>query len=410
MSYAVIDFETTGLVPEKHDRVVEVGVVLLDPAGSVEWEWTSLINPKRDIGATRIHGISARDVLDAPEFVDVTDPLLDALRGRTVVAHNASFDMRFLHAELKRAGYDLLPRPEALCSMKWAGRYVGPAKLAHCCEALGIELTDAHSALGDARATAQLVTWLAGAARGDQEWGSDAMRSSTFAWPSTRVPGQAPRSSVRSERAPASEHTWLDTILANTWVTGASESEASYLVTLDAALLDLNISASEGLQLVAAAEAAGISPERAHQLHLDHLTFMAEEAWSDGLLTDQERNDLTLVTKALRLTADDLEAALASTEAGHHRGEHIGVHATFLQLGDRVVFTGEMRRSRDEWVAAIVDAGLASGGVTKSTRVLVTSDPDSMSGKAAKARSYGVPVIDEAMFERMFSEFTAARA
>lgn len=405
MSFAVIDFETTGLRPEGHDRVVEVAAVLLNGRGETEWEWTSLINPRRDMGATRIHGITARDVADAPEFADIADPLLDAMRGRTVVAHNAPFDMRFLHHELRRSGYPVGSQPRALCSMKWAGRYVGAAKLAHCCEAIGIELDSAHSALGDARATAQLIGWLAHRAGSDLEWAADMTQAAAFEWPNTRVPGQAPATTPRVEREPASEHSWLDTILANTWVEGNSEAEASYLVTLDSALLDRSISTSEGGQLIEAAQASGITAQRALELHRDHLAFLAAEAWSDGVLTAEEESDLAQVTHALRLTAADLESALSAAEAGQHRGEHIGAGASFLQTGDRVVFTGEMNKSRDEWVEAIVDAGLSSGGVTKSTRVLVTSDPDSMSGKAAKARKYGIPVIDEPAFDRMFVDY-----
>ena len=59
--YAALDFETTGLFPQKHDRVIEIGMVLLDKHGNVEGEWASLINPERDVGPTHIHGIRARD-------------------------------------------------------------------------------------------------------------------------------------------------------------------------------------------------------------------------------------------------------------------------------------------------------------------------------------------------------------
>ena len=72
-----------------------------------------------------------------------------------------------------------------------------------------------------------------------------------------------------------------------------------------------------------------------------------------------------------------------------------------------VLFTGEMVKGRDAWVSTIAAAGLASGGVTKSTRLLVSADPDSLSGKAAKARSYGIPVVSEEAFERMFRVFGA---
>ncbi len=111
------------------------------------------------------------------------------------------------------------------------------------------------------------------------------------------------------------------------------------------------------------------------------------------------------MARSLRLTPQDVAAALDRAEAGRRRGEHVSAPEAFLRLGDRVVFTGEMSCPRGDWVERIVAAGLASGGITKSTRVLVTSDPDSMSGKAAKARAYGVPVVDEAAFDRMFAEY-----
>ena len=154
MAYAVIDFETTGFVPEGGDRVAEIGIVLTDNNGRVEHEWSTLVNPQRDVGATHVHGLSARDLLDAPTFSDVADDVIELLAGRTVTAHNAPFDMRFLHAELNRAGYAIERRPSALCTMKWSGRLIGPAKLEHCCDALGIALTPEHTALNDALATA----------------------------------------------------------------------------------------------------------------------------------------------------------------------------------------------------------------------------------------------------------------
>jgi DNA polymerase-3 subunit epsilon len=66
--YTVIDLETTGLFPQKHDRVVEMAVVYLSDQGQTHGEWTTLVNPERDLGPTSIHGIKARDVLSAPTF------------------------------------------------------------------------------------------------------------------------------------------------------------------------------------------------------------------------------------------------------------------------------------------------------------------------------------------------------
>lgn len=61
--YTVLDLETTGLFPQKHDRILEIGVVSVSEDGDVLDEWSTLINPGRDVGPTSIHGITARDVL-----------------------------------------------------------------------------------------------------------------------------------------------------------------------------------------------------------------------------------------------------------------------------------------------------------------------------------------------------------
>jgi DNA polymerase-3 subunit epsilon len=66
--YTVIDVETTGLSPETHDRIGEIGVVYVSDRGDIQDRWSTLINPQRDVGPTRIHGISATDATAAPTF------------------------------------------------------------------------------------------------------------------------------------------------------------------------------------------------------------------------------------------------------------------------------------------------------------------------------------------------------
>lgn len=405
MPFAVIDFETTGLLPERSDRVVEVGVVLADDEGRIEEEWTTLINPRRDIGATHIHGIRAIDVLDAPEFADISSHLLSMLAGRTVVAHNASFDMRFLHRELQLAFYELLDRPPALCSMKWAGRMIGPAKLAHCCQALDIDLTDAHSALADARATAQLVEHLLRLCGIDEEWAADVRASARFGWPATGSAIGAARSAPRGSSKP-DVYGWLKSVLKAAWIPGSPEDEASYLLVLDRALLGRSISHTEGRQLLGTAEAAGISRDTVGRLHHDYLRSVAQEALADGVVTQEERADLESVAATLGLGAPYVDEALSW--AADHTPDRSTTSGFALAPGDRIVFTGEMNRDRDDWVRAIVTAGLASGGVTKSTKLLVAADPDSVSGKAAKARRFGIPVVNESTFARYFDVYLAS--
>lgn len=397
--FAVVDFETTGFVPERGDRVVEIGVVQLDKDGQRESAWTTLVNPRRDVGASHVHGIYGGDLLDAPEFSEVSDELLALLAERAVVAHNASFDMRFLHQELRRAGYQIESRPLALCSMKWSGRLLGPAKLAHCCEALGIQLDDAHTALADAEATGQLLAKLMELGGSHTEWVQDLAAAHSFSWPASQ--GRRPnRLATRETAAATHPGSWMADVLGDAWIPGASTDEASYLLALNDALLDLHISKSEGRALVQLAQESGITGSRMLELHSEHLSRLAAEAWADGVLTDAELSDLCRVAVHLNLTETHVAAALNSTREAHAKPRE-----TLLQPGDRVVFTGTLTRPREDWISEITAAGLTTGAVTKSTRVVVSADPDSLSGKAAKARTYGVPVIDEPAFGKFFDQY-----
>ena len=104
MGYAVVDVETTGLSP-RNDRIVEIGVVVLDDSGEAEDEWSSLVNPGRSMRATFIHGLTDADVTDAPVLADLLPRIRATFAGRALVAHNASFDVGFLNASFARASH-----------------------------------------------------------------------------------------------------------------------------------------------------------------------------------------------------------------------------------------------------------------------------------------------------------------
>jgi DNA polymerase III subunit epsilon len=166
---AVIDLETTGFAPGARtgDRIVEVAVVRVTPDGHIEDQWVTLLDPGRDVGPTWVHQITQDMVANAPTFADIAGDLLDRLRGAVVVAHNASFEDSFLGWEFAHAGL-AMPTLPALCTLRLArGVLEAPNyKLATCCEAFGLENDGAHSALGDARVTADLATALLGRADG----------------------------------------------------------------------------------------------------------------------------------------------------------------------------------------------------------------------------------------------------
>ena len=122
VGYAVVDVETTGLFPGRHDRVIEIGVVLVDREGRQVDEWSTLVNPARDLGPQHIHGIQSGDVLRAPTFAEIAGDLAARLTGRVVVAHNLNFDLRFLAAEYARLSTPVpLDYDRGLCTMLLSG-------------------------------------------------------------------------------------------------------------------------------------------------------------------------------------------------------------------------------------------------------------------------------------------------
>ena len=186
--YAVVDTETTGFSPTHGDRVLEVAVVLLDAEGHVEREWETLLNPDRGVGPQHVHGISAAAVARAPRFPDVARYLAHLFAGRLVVGHNVAFDARFLLAEFTAAGMTVpLESHRCLCTQALARQHLpGPRRtLAICCEQAGVVHSGAHSAMGDTRATADLLRYFLRRTPAPASWRPMHDTAARAPWPNT---------------------------------------------------------------------------------------------------------------------------------------------------------------------------------------------------------------------------------
>lgn len=395
--FAVLDFETTGTAANRDDRVVEVGVVLLTSDGNIEHEWSTLVNPGRAVACTEIHGINTGAVVGAPTFAAIIPRLMRSLRGRIVVAHNIEFDLRFLREELRRAGVALdnpwLPR---LCTMRWAGRLLPGASrsLQVCCDAAGVVLVDAHSALGDARGAAGLLKCLLEVGGVPPPWAEEISDAEEFEWP--EVAGPEVRLAVRGAPPPRRLAGWLDRIVARMPLHDDIRVE-SYLEVLESALLDCYLSCHEEDALVEMAGELGLSRQLLDEIHREYLKSMARVALADGVVTEEERADLLQVAELVGLTPDYVDAALTMVPVRQASAEFA------LAAGDVLCFTGAMRRPRSEWEAELDRRGIVIGSLTRRTRVLITADLDSVSSKASKAREYGIPIINEDALGRLLS-------
>lgn len=163
LDYAVVDVETTGTAPADGARVTEIAVMQVS-SGDLVNEFSSLVDPGRPIPAwiSRLTGITDEMVADAPDFGDVAPTVRSMLEGRVFVAHNVSFDWRFLTEEMRRAS-SLLPVGPRLCTLRLARRAhpdLDRRGLDALADHYGIEIDGRHRAAGDARATVTLLNRL----------------------------------------------------------------------------------------------------------------------------------------------------------------------------------------------------------------------------------------------------------
>lgn len=195
-----MDTETTGLSPEDGHRVVEIGCVELFnhvPTGKVYHQY---INPRRDMPteAFEVHGLSAERLSKEPLFEHIADAFIEFIGDAKLVIHNASFDMRFLNAELKWAGKPLLPMDRALDTLAIARKKFpgAQASLDALCRRFGIDNSsrELHGALLDSEILADVYLELIGGRQPDLVGsGGDARRDQASATSSAWKPSQRPK-------------------------------------------------------------------------------------------------------------------------------------------------------------------------------------------------------------------------
>ena len=158
-SVVVLDFETTGLSPNYGDRAIEIGAVLIENNRIVD-RFQSLMNPGMRISRfiEEYTGITNQMVESAPPVAVVMARFAAFMAQHPLVAHNASFDSRFLDAELQRI--NCRRSQEFACSLL-VSRRVYPESPSHSLETLvrfkNLTTTGVHHrALADAEMTGHL--------------------------------------------------------------------------------------------------------------------------------------------------------------------------------------------------------------------------------------------------------------
>jgi DNA polymerase-3 subunit epsilon len=166
MREMVFDTETTGLDPYQGHRLVEIGCIELVNRFPTGRTFHRYLNPERDMPqeAFAVHGLSYDFLKAQPLFAGIVEELLAFIGEATLVAHNATFDLSFLNAELERVKLATIPRDRLVDTLLLARRKYpgGSNRLDDLCVRFGIDNSrrTKHGALLDAELLAEVYVEL----------------------------------------------------------------------------------------------------------------------------------------------------------------------------------------------------------------------------------------------------------
>ena len=385
--FAFIDLETTGFGHKTADRIVEIAVITTDIELRTSGSWSTLINPMRDPGPTGIHGIRAEWLTHAPTFEEVLPEVLSRVNGRTLVFHNASFDLNFLKSEFRRAGLEESTLGfDALCTLRLSREHIpglSRYKLNWIAQELNLTTMPDHSALADTQVTLELGKHL--------EKNFSALSKSYRKTVQPSFPVYSAKELANSVQRPSTEApssaNYLKVLEALPLSGQLPVEMHEYLELLDLYLLDDEISELEAGHLLEAARIGGLGQVEVQKAHENYFNAVFAEALSDGVISIDESKSLQAKSRFLGVTHlyNKLEAAWLQESSALPYG---------LTVGDSVVLTGDTIPPKELLTDQLTEIGLlVKSSVSKKTKLVAAADLNSLSGKASKARELGIPVV-----------------
>jgi DNA polymerase III subunit epsilon len=404
--YTAVDLETTGLGDQ--DRIVELAAVVFRGDGEILDEYATIVDPVTVSASTTsgIHGLTDAQVAGAPRVEAALAELWRLSAGTVLVAHNLAFERRFLNQESLRAR---MPVPEmlSLCTLR-TGRIqldgrtfkLGPLYKT----ATGQWPDDSHTALGDARATAEVLCWMLRQAPGGMYF-----RQWPLPAPDSRYARLTP-GRIAPRPTPAQSNKLADFVKrfprSSFQRPTAPDAEERYLALLGEVVADERITLDEAAALESCARTGGLAQRELENLH--HRAFFLvlgdEVNIPPADLTSIRRRELLSLAVALDarpvietlapLVEADKAEARKTALTGHLRGWRIGLDPASGY---------ELDHLRD--LAEQHDASIAKR-LTKTVRFLATTVADSP--EQAKARELGISVIGPSEAARIMGEAVRA--
>lgn len=385
--FTAIDLETTGLEPP-YARACEVGLVKFRGDGTVVDESSTLI---RCLGSTEeardVHGISEDEISDAPEPLDVWQEIFDFANGTVLVAHNLDFEEKFILDEASRLKIAAHSLP-AICTLSDSRRHLeGRAfslKSMHR-TATGEWRDDGHQALGDARATKDLLLWLI-----------DSCPSTMFVThPPTPTPRfmSGPKCTIRP-RAVALDKPTINGFLRSlpqspTPRVGDARAVAAYRELIEEVLDDGRLTYDEVQRLAGAARLTGLTGTQLREVH--------RQAWQEAFPEPDERPGGT--RRARSLAAEALGLEVEEGEASGGEREPAAAPPRHLR-GKRLAFFGESERIQEMAARAEANGAPTVKNITKTVLWLAADDVEADTRFHRRARELGLEILDLDSAER----------
>lgn len=412
--FAILDIETTGFSPKRGDKIVEIAIVTTDLQGNIVDRYETLVNPNRDVSATHIHKITADMVKNAPYIEDVLEDIIYQLNNKTIVGHNIEFDLRFINHEIsKYLKKDILI--QGLCTLHLSRHLVPdlPARrLEAICEYFDIQEPAAHSAIGDCESTLELFNILK--TKLIENIGHDEFIQN-FTSPIIFNNNIKPKN-ISFRRKDAVESIRLETSRLFNLIKRLPSNPTDslpiqqYLNLLDEILADRIISETEAEILIDFLNEYSISKDQVIEVHNEYLRKLSRIYLLDNFISNSEYQDLLKVSDLLCISQDKLDKIIEFEKAKIAK-QSVAVETNEKSdfIGKSICFTGQLisklegnliERSLAQQLA--MERGLIiKSGVSNKLDFLITADPNSLSGKAKKAKELGIKVIAEPVFWNM---------
>lgn len=223
MREIVFDTETTGFDVDDGDRLVEIGCVELMNKIPTGRHYHQYVNPEREMsrGAYEVHGLSTEFLAKYPIFGEVAEAFLDFVEDAALIAHNASFDMKFINWELENVGLKPIPASRSVDTLAIArAKFPGAQNsLDALCRRLGIDNSnrDLHGALLDAQLLAEVYLEL----MGGRQQGLALQEAVRTAVAPTERKAREPRPHAPSAAEKAAHEAFIATLADPIWTRGS---------------------------------------------------------------------------------------------------------------------------------------------------------------------------------------------